>query len=88
MNRITHDMTTWGAGIAIGFAIGGPIGASIGAGLGSAVRGDNPANIATSALMGYGLGALGGSMGLVGGQGLGALGSSAKAADISDGRKL
>jgi hypothetical protein len=65
---------------AIGFAIGGPIGASIGAGLGSAVRGDNPANIATSALMGYGLGALGGSMGLVGGQGLGALGSSAKAA--------
>ena len=61
---------------AIGFAIGGPIGASIGAGLGSAVRGDNPANIATSALMGYGLGALGGSVGLVGGQGLGALGSS------------
>jgi len=65
---------------AIGFAFGGPMGASIGAGLGSAIRGDNPANIATSALMGYGLGALGGSMGLVGGQGLGALGSSAKAA--------
>ena len=61
---------------AIGFAIAGPVGASIGAGLGSAVRGDNPANIATSALMGYGLGALGGSVGLVGGQGLGALGSS------------
>ena len=65
---------------AIGFAVAGPLGASIGAGLGSAIRGDNPANIATSALMGYGLGALGGSMGLVGGQGLGALGSSAKAA--------
>jgi len=65
---------------AIGFAVGGPMGASIGAGLGSAIRGDNPANIATSALMGYGLGALGGSVGLVGGQGLGALGSSAKAA--------
>jgi hypothetical protein len=65
---------------AIGFAVAGPVGASIGAGIGSAVRGDNPANIATSALMGYGLGALGGSMGLVGGQGLGALGSSAKAA--------
>ena len=65
---------------AIGFAIAGPVCASIGAGLGSAIRGDNPANIATSALMGYGLGALGGSMGLVGGQGLGALGSSAKAA--------
>ena len=65
---------------AIGFAVAGPVGASIGAGIGSAVRGDNPANIATSALMGYGLGALGGSVGLVGGQGLGALGSSAKAA--------
>jgi hypothetical protein len=65
---------------AVGFAFGGPIGASIGAGLGSAVRGDNPANIATSALMGYGLGALGGSMGLVGGKGLGAFGSSLKGA--------
>ena len=61
---------------AIGFAVGGPIGASIGAGIGSAVRGDNPANIATSALMGYGLGALGGSVGLVGGKGLGAFGKS------------
>jgi len=61
---------------AIGFAVAGPVGASIGAGIGSAVRGDNPANIATSALMGYGLGALGGSAGLVGGQGLAALGSS------------
>jgi len=63
---------------AIGFAIGGPMGASIGAGLGSAIRGDNPANIATSALMGYGLGSFGASAGLVGGKGLGALGSSAK----------
>ena len=63
---------------AIGFALGGPIGASIGAGLGSAVRGDNPANIATSALMGFGLGSLGASAGLVGGKGLGALGTSAK----------
>jgi len=61
---------------AIGFAVAGPVGASIGAGIGSAVRGDNPANIATSALMGYGLGALGASAGLVGGQGLAALGSS------------
>ncbi len=64
---------------AIGFAIGGPLGASIGAGLGSAVRGDNPANIATSALMGFGLGSLGASAGLAGGKGLSALGSSAKA---------
>jgi len=61
---------------AIGFAIAGPAGASIGAGLGSAIRGDNPANIATNALMGYGLGALGGSAGLVGGKGLGAFASS------------
>ena len=51
---------------AIGFAIGGPMGASIGAGLGSAIRGDNPANIATSALMGYGLGSFGQSAGLFG----------------------
>ena len=62
----------------IGFALGGPLGASIGAGLGSAIRGDNPANIATSALMGYGLGAFGGAMGLKGGAGLGQLGASAK----------
>ena len=61
---------------AIGFAIAGPAGASIGAGLGSAIRGDNPANVATNALMGYGLGALGGSAGLVGGKGLGAFASS------------
>jgi len=63
---------------AIGFAIAGPAGASIGAGLGSAVRGDNPANIATSALMGFGLGSFGQAVGLVGGKGLGALGTSAK----------
>ena len=61
---------------AIGFAFGGPLGASIGAGLGSAFRGDNPANIATSALMGFGLGSLGASAGLVGGKGLGAFGQS------------
>ena len=64
----------------IGFAVGGPIGASIGAGLGSFARGDNPANIATSALMGYGLGAIAPSFGLVGGKGLGAFGTSAKSA--------
>jgi len=51
---------------AIGFAIAGPVGASIGAGLGSAIRGDNPANIATSALMGYGLGSFATSAGLFG----------------------
>ena len=63
---------------AIGFAFGGPLGAAIGTGLGSAARGDNPSNIATNALMGFGLGGLGASAGLVGGQGLGALASSAK----------
>jgi hypothetical protein len=63
----------------IGFALGGPMGASIGAGLGSAVRGDNPANIATSALMGYGLGSFGQAAGLVGGKGFGQFGASAKA---------
>jgi len=63
---------------AIGFAVGGPMGASIGAGLGSAIRGDNPTNIATNALMGYGLGKFAPSIGLVGGEGLGALGTSAK----------
>jgi len=51
---------------AIGFAIGGPMGASIGAGLGSAARGDNPTNIATNALMGYGLGSFSQSAGLFG----------------------
>ena len=65
---------------AIGFAFGGPTGAAIGAGLGSAARGDNPANIATSALMGFGLGSFGQTAGLVGGKGLGAFGSSLKGA--------
>jgi hypothetical protein len=50
---------------AIGFAIGGPMGASIGAGLGSAIRGDNPTNIATNALMGYGLGSFSQSAGFL-----------------------
>ncbi len=63
---------------AIGFAVAGPVGASIGAGIGSAVRGDNPANIATSALMGYGLGSFGASVGLQGGAGLSKFGSSLK----------
>jgi len=64
---------------AIGFTMFGPAGASIGAGLGSAIRGDNPANIATSALMGYGLGSFGQAAGLVGGKGFGQFGASAKA---------
>jgi len=63
---------------AIGFAFGGPMGASIGAGLGSAIRGDNPSNIATNALMGFGLGGLGASAGLVGGAGLPQFYQSAK----------
>jgi len=63
---------------AAGFAFFGPTGAAIGAGLGSAIRGDNPANIATSALMGYGLGSFGASVGLQGGAGLGKFASSLK----------
>jgi hypothetical protein len=64
---------------AIGFAIGGPMGAAIGTGLGSAARGDNPSNIATNALMGFGLGSFGQAAGLIGGQGMSALGTSARA---------
>jgi hypothetical protein len=65
---------------AIGFSFFGPAGAAIGAGLGSAARGDNPSNIATNALMGYGLGKFAPSIGLVGGEGLGRLGTSAQSA--------
>jgi len=53
-------------GGAVGFAIGGPMGAAIGSGLGSAARGDNPSNIATNALMGFGLGSFATSAGLFG----------------------
>ena len=63
---------------AIGFGLFGPAGAAIGAGLGSAARGDNPSNIATNALMGFGLGGLGASAGLVGGAGLPQFYQSAK----------
>lgn len=62
----------------IGFAFGGPPGAAIGTALGSAARGDNPSNIATNALMGFGLGSFGAAVGLQGGAGLGKLGTSAK----------
>lgn len=63
-------------GGAVGFAFGGPMGAAIGTGLGSAARGDNPSNIATNALMGFGLGSFGAAVGLQGGAGLGAFGKS------------
>jgi len=64
----------------VGFALGGPMGAAIGTGLGSAARGDNPSNVATNALMGFGLGSFGQAVGLVGGtgKGLSGLASSAK----------
>tara|TARA_R100001440_G_scaffold17970_1_gene30232 strand:- start:999 stop:1784 length:786 start_codon:yes stop_codon:yes gene_type:complete len=62
----------------VGFALGGPMGAAIGTGLGSAARGDNPSNVATNALMGFGLGSFGAAVGLQGGAGLGKLGTSAK----------
>ena len=43
-----------------GAYFGGPLGVSIGSGLGSLARGDNIGNVATNALMGYGLGSLAG----------------------------
>jgi len=57
-----------------GAYFGGPLGASIGSGLGSFARGDNPANIATNALMGYGLGSLAGGAMTARGVGFGKLG--------------
>jgi len=42
-------------GIAGGF-FGGPMGASIGAGLGTAVQGGDATQIATNAMLGYGIG--------------------------------
>ena len=57
-----------------GAFLGGPIGAAIGTGIGSAIRGDNPANIATNALMGFGLGSLTGGVMAARGASFGALG--------------
>ena len=58
-----------------GAFLGGPIGAAIGTGIGSAIRGDNPANIATNALMGFGLGSLTGGVMAARGASFGALGA-------------
>jgi hypothetical protein len=69
-------------GIAGAF-LGGPIGAAIGTGLGSAIRGDNPANIATNALMGFGLGSLAGGVMAARGASFGALGAQPIAGQMS-----
>jgi len=69
-------------GIAGAF-LGGPIGAAIGTGLGSAIRGDNPANIATNALMGFGLGSLTGGVMAARGASFGALGAQPIAGQMS-----
>ena len=49
MNRITHDMTAWGAGIAIGVAIGLSLnnivlGIGVGAAMGAALFGQSVLN--------------------------------------------
>jgi len=69
-------------GIAGAF-LGGPIGAAIGTGIGSAIRGDNPANIATNALMGFGLGSLAGGVMAARGASFGALGAQPIAGQMS-----
>ncbi len=69
-------------GIAGAF-LGGPIGAAIGTGIGSAIRGDNPANIATNALMGFGLGSLTGGVMAARGASFGALGAQPIAGQMS-----
>ena len=43
----------------VGGFVGGPMGASIGAGLGTAVQGGDATQIATNAMLGYGIGSLG-----------------------------
>ena len=66
-----------------GAFLGGPIGAAIGTGIGSAIRGDNPANIATNALMGFGLGSLTGGVMAARGASFGALGAQPIPASMS-----
>lgn len=60
-------------GVAGGF-FGGPMGASIGAGLGTAIQGGDATQIATNAMLGYGIGSLGSMAMKSGGIGFGKLG--------------
>ena len=60
-------------GVAGGF-FGGPMGASIGAGLGTAVQGGDATQIATNAMLGFGIGSLGGMALKSSGIGFGKLG--------------
>ena len=65
-------------GIAGGF-FGGPMGASIGAGLGTAVQGGDATQIATNAMLGYGIGSLGSMAMKSGGYSFGKLGAQTAA---------
>ena len=58
----------------VGGFVGGPMGASIGAGLGTAVQGGDATQIATNAMLGYGIGSLGGMALKSSGIGFGKLG--------------
>ena len=68
-------------GIAGGF-FGGPMGASIGAGLGTAVQGGSASDIATNAMLGYGIGSLGGMAMKGAGMSFGKLGAQTAAQGI------
>ena len=69
----------------VGGFVGGPMGASIGAGLGTAVQGGDATQIATNAMLGYGIGSLGSmamksggiGFGKLGAQGIGSVGTQA-----------
>ena len=59
----------------VGGFVGGPMGASIGAGLGTAVQGGDATQIATNAMLGYGIGSLGSMALKSGGNSFGKLGA-------------
>ena len=69
-------------GIAGGF-FGGPMGASIGAGLGTAVQGGSASDIATNAMLGYGIGSLGGMAMKGAGMSFGKLGAQTAAQGLA-----
>ena len=63
----------------VGGFVGGPMGASIGAGLGTAVQGGDATQIATNAMLGYGIGSLGSTAMKGAGYSFGKLGSQTAA---------
>lgn len=67
-----------------GAYFGGPIGASIGAGLGTAAQGKGIGDVATNALLGYGLGSLAGGAMTARGASFGKLGFQAPVGKMSE----